>query len=142
MTTTHKTAPLATHSTIARQSPSALFLFLDAVRCWGHARRQQRPTLTSLYARLGHYGCGQMLPAIDSLLDLTVALLGRPLRLGRGTALSDDENRLINLLQGRRAAPFVHTCSDALLCTFCCALRSVQLLMDMELGQSARRTAA
>ncbi|KQM97900.1 hypothetical protein ASE85_13585 [Sphingobium sp. Leaf26] len=142
MTTTHKTAPLATHSTIARQSPSALFLFLDAVRCWGHARRQQRPTLTSLYARLGHYGCGQMLPAIDSLLDLTVTLLGRPLRLGRGTALSDDENRLINLLQGRRTAPFVHTCSDALLCTFCCALRSVQLLMDMELGQSARRTAA
>jgi len=82
------------------------------------------------------------LPAIDSLLDLTVTLLGRPLRLGRGKALSDDENRLINLLQGRRTAPFVHTCSDALLCTFCCALRSVQLLMDMELGQKVAKRAA
>ncbi|WP_311268927.1 hypothetical protein [Sphingobium sp. WCS2017Hpa-17] len=138
MTTTDKTA----HSAIARQSPSALFLFLDAVRCWGQARRRQQPTLTALYARLGHYGCGQMLPAIDSLLDLTVALLGRPLRLGRGTALSDDENRLINMLQGRRTAPFDHACSDAVLCTFCCALRSVQLLMDMELGQPSRRKAA
>ena len=142
MTTMHKTAPANAHSAIAHQSPSALFLFLDAVRCWGQARRHQRPTLTSLHGRLGHYGCGQLLPAIDSLLDLTVALLGRPLRLGRGTALSDDENRLINLLQGRRTAPFAHTCSDALLCTFCCALRSVQLLMDMELGQPARRRAA
>lgn len=136
------TIPNTTHSIVARQSPSALFLFLDAVRCWGQARRHHRPTLTSLYARLGHYGCGQILPAIDSLLDLTVTLLGRPLRLGRGKALSDDENRLINLLQGRRTAPFVHTCSDALLCTFCCALRSVQLLMDMELGQKVAKRAA
>ncbi|MBU0931912.1 MAG: hypothetical protein KJ585_07935 [Alphaproteobacteria bacterium] len=136
------TIPNTAHSIVARQSPSALFLFLDAVRCWGQARRHHRPTLTSLYARLGHYGCGQILPAIDSLLDLTVTLLGRPLRLGRGKALSDDENRLINLLQGRRTAPFVHTCSDALLCTFCCALRSVQLLMDMELGQKVAKRAS
>ncbi len=136
------TIPNTAHSIVARQSPSALFLFLDAVRCWGQARRHHRPTLTSLYARLGHYGCGQILPAIDSLLDLTVTLLGRPLRLGRGKALSDDGNRLINLLQGRRTAPFVHTCSDALLCTFCCALRSVQLLMDMELGQKVAKRAA
>lgn len=130
------------HSTIARQSPSALFLFLQAVRCWGQARRLHRPTLTHLHARMGQYGCGQLLPAVDSLLDLTVTLLGRPLRLSRSATLSDDENMLINLLQGRRTTPLVHHCSDGLLCAFCCALRSAQILMDMELGQGALRRAA
>lgn len=130
------------HSTIARQSPSALFLFLEALRCWGQARRAHRPTLVHLHARLGHYGCSQLLPAIDSLLDLTGTLLGRPLHFGRGPGLSDDENMLINLLQGRPVAPLVHRCSDALLCTFCCAVRSVQVLMDMELSRPATRRAA
>lgn len=138
MMTIHKTA----HANIARQSPSALFLFLEAVRCWGRARRLRRPTLNHLYARMGHYGCAQLLPAIDSLLDLSITLLGRPLHLGSSPNLTDDENMLINLLQGCRDAPFAHACSEGLLCTFCCALRSVQILMDMELGQGAMRKAA
>jgi len=101
------------HSTTARRSPSALFLFLEAVRCWSQARQTRRPTLSGLHAHLGHYGCGQLLPAVNSLLDLTVTLLGRPLRVGHGASLTDDENMLINLLQGRPITPFVHSCSDA-----------------------------
>lgn len=130
------------HSVTARRSSSALFLFLEAVRCWGRARRMRRPTLTSLYAHLGHYGCGQLLPAVDSLLELSESLLGRPLQMGRGEALTQDENMLINLLQGRRIAPLAHRCSDALLCAFCSALRSVQILMDMELGHRVTKRAA
>ena len=78
-------------SLIARQSPAALYLFLDAMRCWGAARRAGQPALVRLHARLGRHGWAQLLPAIDSLLDLSEARLGRRLRLGRGPALSDDE---------------------------------------------------
>lgn len=130
------------HSAIARKSPSALFLFLGMVRCWSQARRTRRAALTQLHARFGQYGCGQLIPAIDSMLDLTSRMLDRPIRAGRGPALSDDENMLINLLQGRRVAMLDHRCSEALLCAFCCAVRSVQVLMDMELGQARARQAA
>ena len=58
-------------SLIARQSPAALYLFLDAMRCWGVARRAGQPTLVRLHARLGRHGWAQLLPAIDSLLDLS-----------------------------------------------------------------------
>ena len=70
------------------------------------------------------------------------AMLGRRLRLGRGPALSDDENMLINLLQGRPIAPIVHQCSDAVACAFCSAVRSMQILMDMELGRTEQKRAA
>ena len=66
-------------SLIARQSPAALYLFLDAMRCWGVARRAGQPTLVRLHARLGRHGWAQLLPAIDSLLDGVV----RYERLGR-----------------------------------------------------------
>ena len=83
-------------SLIARQSPAALYLFLDAMRCWGVARRAGQPTLV----------------------------------------------RLINLLQGRPIAPIVHQCSDAVACAFCSAVRSMQILMDMELGRTEQKRAA
>ena len=123
------------HSAVARRSPAALYLFVEMARCWSKARRGRRPALTMLHSRVGHYGCGPLLPALDSMFALTTTLLGRPLRPGRSAGLSDDENMLINLLQGRRVAALGHQCSEALLCTFCCAVRSVQLLMDMELGR-------
>ena len=129
-------------SLIARQSPAALYLFLDAMRCWGAARWAGQPTLVRLHARLGRHGWAQLLPAIDSLLDLSEAMLGRRLRLGRGPALSDDENMLINLLQGRPIAPIVHQCSNAVACAFCSAVRSMQILMDMELGRTEQKRAA
>ena len=129
-------------SSIARQSPAALYLFLDAMRCWGAARRAGQPVLVRLHMRLGRHGWAQLLPAIDSLLGLTEAMLGRRLRLGRGPSLSEDENMLIDLLQGRRIAPIVHMCSEAVACIFCGAVRSVQILMDMELGRPDQQRAA
>ncbi|HUD95709.1 hypothetical protein [Sphingobium sp.] len=129
-------------SRIARHSPAALFLFVDAMRYWSAARRSGRPVLASLHARLGRHGWAQLLPAIDSLLGLTETMLGRRLRTGRVPALSEDENMLINLLQGRRTAPIIHACSDAVACAFCGAVRSVQILMDMELGRPKQKQAA
>ncbi|WIW88556.1 hypothetical protein K3M67_00790 [Sphingobium sp. V4] len=129
-------------SLIARHSPAALYLFLEAVRCWSAARRAGQPVLARLHARLGHHGWAQLLPAIDSLMALTETALGRRLATGRGPLLSEDENMLINLLQGRRIAPVVHACSDAVACAFCSAVRSVQILMDMELGRPGQRQAA
>jgi hypothetical protein len=133
-----------THSSsqIARHSPAALYLFLEAVRCWSAARRAGQPVLIRLHGRLGHHGWAQLLPAIDSLLELTETMLGRRLKTGRGPALTEDENMLINLLQGRRIAPVAHACSDAVACAFCGAVRSVQILMDMELGRTGQRQAA
>ncbi|NWK96906.1 hypothetical protein DM806_14775 [Sphingobium lactosutens] len=129
-------------SRIARHSPAALYLFLEAIRCRSAARRSGQPVLASLHARLGRHGWAQLLPAIDSLLGLTETMLGRQLRTGRGPALSEDENMMINLLQGRRIAPIAHACSDAVACAFCSAVRSVQILMDMELGRPGQRQAA
>jgi hypothetical protein len=124
-------------STVARNSPFALFLFLKAMRCWTEAQRARKPALPELHARLGHLDFPQLLPAIDSLLTISQALLDRRLRTGSGTTLTRDENLLIDLLQGRPVSSLAHICSDAMACTFCSALRSVQILMDMEMGQAA-----
>ena len=42
----------------------------------------------------------------------------------------------------RPIAPIVHQCSDAVACAFCSAVRSMQILMDMELGRTEQKRAA
>ena len=77
-----------------------------------------------------------------TLSHLTFEATTGRLRLGRGPALSDDENMLITLLQGRPIAPIVPHCSNAVACAFCSAVRSMQILMDMELGRTEQKRAA
>lgn len=117
----------------AGQSPSALYILLDAMRCWASARRTHQPVMARLHARLRRYGCEQLSPALDSLLRLGEQVIGHGLRTGRGPRLTADENLLMDLLQARWAAPVPYACSDAIACAFCYAVRSTQILLAQAL---------
>ncbi|WHO39799.1 hypothetical protein PMI04_004200 [Sphingobium sp. AP49] len=125
----------------AAHSPATLYILLGAVRCWAAARRRRRPAMAQLHLRLRRYGCEQLSPALDSLLRLGEQVTGHGLRTGRGTRLTEDENLLIDLLQARWTGPVPYTCSDAIACAFCYAVRSTQILLAQALEDRRSGTA-
>mgnify|MGYP001606675721 FL=1 len=120
-------------------------LVLTAARQWRRARHLHIPAQPHLYRKLARHGCGQLAPACDSLMRLSELVLGHPFRCGAGLALSEDEWRLLDMIEGRERQ-LVHECSVALASAFRHAIRSLHIMIDMafniDSGEPVKRTVA
>jgi len=92
--------------------------------------RQGAPRLPRLHALLSAHDRGMLAPAFDSLLTLYEAALGRAIVVG-DTALSDDERRLLGLLDGSLQRHACLDCDKGSASTLDCALCSTRLMVAM-----------
>lgn len=116
-------------------SPSSrLSLLLDALRCWRRARDGGDATQPKLYARLRRYRCEMLAPVLDSLMLFTEQVLGHSLRIGRKGEISPDENFLLDVYEGRWTGLARLPCSKGLATTFCGAVVSARIMMELVLG--------
>jgi hypothetical protein len=116
-----------------------LFILLDAIRCWGKARRSGQNAQPLLHARMRAYRCELLSPAFESLMSLCELVLGRPIAVGRGTRLSRDENFLLDLFEGQCDEQRRYDCSPEIARAFCSALLSARVIMRLETGMASMR---
>jgi hypothetical protein len=120
-------------------------ILMIGARQWHRARHLRLPVQPCLHRQLARLGCEQLAPACDSLMRLSELVLGHPFRCGAGLALSEDEWRLLDLIEGRERQ-LVHECSVALASAFRHAIRSLHIMIDMafniDSGEPVKRTVA
>lgn len=114
-----------TNSPIARSSMMTPAMLIAAVRCWRDARDIGTLVQPRLFALLTQYGHGMLAPVIDSVMTLAESIAGRRIRTGEGSTLSDDEHRLIGLVEG---ADVLHH-KGSLATSFDCALKSLRIML-------------
>jgi hypothetical protein len=116
---TRKTSPLPRGSVM---TPAML---IAAVRCWREARDHGKSVQPRLFALLTQHGHDMLAPAIDSVMTLAESMAGRRIRTGDGPVLSDDEHRLMGLLEGKEVLPG----KGGLAASFDCAVRSLRIML-------------
>lgn len=116
-------------------------ILMIGARQWHRARHLRLPVQPCLHRQLARLGCEQLAPACDSLMRLAELLLGHPFRSGEGIILSEDEWRLLDLVEGREHA-LVHECSAALARAFDHAARSFTIMVAMAIDAGAGRNIA
>ncbi len=116
---TRKTSPLARSSIL---TPAML---IAAVRCWREARDNGKSVQPRLFALLTQHGHDMLAPVIDSVMTLAESMAGRRIRTGDGPALSDDEHRLIGLLEGKEVLPG----KGGLAASLNCAVQSLRIML-------------
>jgi hypothetical protein len=99
-------------------------LVLHGTRCWRKARDANHEVRPALFAVLRPLKYDMLAPVLSGLLRLYEAALGRSLRVGDATDLSEDELLLIQLVcgaQSRRAClhcnPGVGSALDSAICS-------------------------
>lgn len=110
----------------------------EAARCWREARDKHQPVQPSLFALLSRHGHDMLAPVLDSLMTLAEAVAGKRFTVGSGPDLSEDEQRLIGLLEGTGGIPR----EGGLTPSLDCAVRSLQILMTLPVGMPATHLAA
>lgn len=100
-------------------------ILVEAVRCWREARDNGEPVQPSLFLLLSRRGHDMLPPVFDSLLSLAEAVLGRRIVIGDGACLSEDEHRLLSLVEGVGSEPV----DSGIALAFDCAVRSMRLLL-------------
>ena len=113
-------------------------MLIEAARCWREARDEHQPVQPSLFALLSRHGLDMLAPVFDSLMTLAEAVSGKWIAVGSGPDLSEDEHRLIELLDGTGGFPRQGGLGPSL----DCAVRSLQILMTRTIGIPATRLAA
>lgn len=108
-------------------SVAVFSIVVEAARRWREARDGKMAVQPYLFAILADKGCGILAPVFDSLLYFFEVALRRPLRTGVGKSLSDDENLLLDLLDGERCDH--PACADAAGRSFETALISTRIML-------------
>jgi hypothetical protein len=116
-------------------------LVLDAARCWRAARDGGHSVQPCLTAILRDHECEMLAPCFDSLMALAEAALGRPLHVGDGGALSEDEHLLLDLLDGTRRTRACLDCHDVIATVLDGALCSIRSMMALVLPGLSERGA-
>lgn len=70
-------------------------------------------------------------PVFDSLMILCEAALGRPVAVGSGAALSEDERLLIGLLDGSRHRRASIRCTESAATALDCAISSTRIMVKL-----------
>lgn len=106
-------------------------LVLDAVRCWRTATNRRQPVLPTLFARLDMQQAGFLAPAINALLSLHEAWLGRRFSAGDPAApnLTEDERRLLVQLDGGPLLATADVAKPGLTAPLRAALHSTRIMM-------------
>ena len=112
-------------SPITRGSIMTPAMLIAAVRCWRTARDTGTSVQPPLFALLTHHGHDMLAPVIDSVMTLAESIAGRRISTGEGPVLSDDEHRLIGLLEGARLSPHKH----GLAASLDCAVQSLRIML-------------
>lgn len=112
-------------SPIARSSIMTPAMLIAAVRCWREARDDGKSVQPRLFALLTHHGHDMLAPVIDSVMTLVESLTGRRIRTGDGPILSEDEHRLIGLLEGDEVLPG----KGGLAASLDCAVKSLRIML-------------
>ena len=113
-------------------------MLIEAARCWRDARDNRRPVQPSLFAMLSRYGHGMLAPVFDSLMTLAEGVSGKRIATGIGPTLSEDEHRLLALLDGAGLSPG----NSGLAVSLCCAVKSLRILLARPIGSSTPLLAA
>lgn len=113
-------------------------LLIEVARCWREARDSGKAVQPSLFALLSRHGHDMLVPVFDSLMTLAEAVSGKQIAVGSGPDLSEDELRLIELLEGTGTLPR----KGGLAPSLHFAVRSLQILMTRTVGIPATRLAA
>lgn len=130
---THHFPPLASETI---RGPSML---IDAARCWRAARDSGRSVQPHLYQTLDGYDCAMLAPVLDSLCLFYEAALGRPMAVGATRAASDDEQMLLDLVDGSIPLRCL-SCPQRMAANFSCVLCSTRIMLALTMGQPASRT--
>ncbi|MGF7172259.1 hypothetical protein FHS91_003967 [Sphingobium xanthum] len=75
-------------------------LLLRGARCWREARDANHEVRPALFAMLRPLKYDMLAPVLSGLLRVYEAALGRKLRVGDATDLSEDEQLLVQLISG------------------------------------------
>lgn len=78
-------------------------------------------------------------PVLDSLCLFYETALGRPMIVGKGPSLSDDEQLLLGLVDGTSPRQCLD-CPQGAATALNCALCSTRIMLALTLGQSAGRS--
>jgi hypothetical protein len=100
-------------------------MLIAAVRCWREARDNGASVQPRLFALLTQHGHDMLGPVIDSVMTLAETLAGRRISTGNGALLSDDEHRLIGLLEGDD----VVAGKGGLAASLDCAVQSLRIML-------------
>lgn len=106
-------------------------VLVDAVRCWRLARDTGRPVQPSLFRLLARRSGDMLAPVFDSLITLYEAALGRPVATGHAAALSEDETRLLGLMDGSRPLRSCIDCADGAASALECAICSTRIMIGL-----------
>ncbi len=122
----------------AREATAMSALLIEAARCWREARDSGKAVQPSLFALLSRHGHDMLAPVFDSLMTLAEAVSGKQIAVGSGPDLSEDEHRLIGLLEGTDTLPR----KGGLALSLHVAVRSLQILLVRTVSIPAARLAA
>jgi len=122
----------------AREATAMSAMLIEVARCWREARDSGKAVQPSLFTLLSRHGHDMLAPVFDSLMTLSEAVSGKRIAVGSGPDLSEDEHRLIRLLEGTGTLPR----KGGLALSLDCAVRSLQILMMRTVTMPVTRLAA
>lgn len=102
-------------------------------RCWRHARDRRAAVQVALHRVLAPRGWGILAPVFDGLMTMAEAALGRPIAVGAGADLSDDERLLLDLLAGTPPRCACLDCADGARRALDCSLCSTRIMLALAL---------
>jgi hypothetical protein len=114
---------------------AASTIVLEAARGWRAARDAGHFAQPRLFQILLAHGCDVLAPVFDSLMALCESALGRRLRVGNGSTVSDDEHLLLDLLDGSKRTRACLDCEDGIATALDCALCSTRFMMRLTFDQ-------
>lgn len=118
----------------ASEATAHAAILIAAARCWREARDAGDRVQPCLYRTLVHHDAEMLAPVFDSLMTLCEAALGRPIAIGAGFALTDDEHVLLDLLDGSKPPRAWLNCPEDTATTLDCAICSTRIMVGLALA--------
>lgn len=115
------------HFTALAREASLPAALVEAMRSRREAREAGQLVIPRIFSALASRGIGMMAPALESVISLTEAALGRPLHTGTADDLSSDEMLVLGLLDGTIEPAMLHR-SHGLANALVSAIRSAQIM--------------
>jgi hypothetical protein len=120
----------------SRETTAPAAILVDAARCWREARDAGDPIQPCLSRVLAEQGCEMLAPVLDSLCLFYESALGRRMNVGEAMTLSEDEHRLLGMVDGSRPRACL-ACAQSAGHTLDCALCSTRIMLALTLGYPA-----
>jgi hypothetical protein len=120
------------------ESSNSATVLVDAMRSWRKARDGRHAVQPCLSRALEPHGCTMLSPVLDSLISFYEAALGHTITIGEGMALSEDELRLLDLVEGAIPRACID-CPEGAANALACALCSTRIMFALTLGPAASK---